>query len=1112
MPNYKLWCAYSLVLLLFSVGVHAQQQLILRDVHLKPQQVRVFLTAGQGMNADLSLSQQGRLWLVQGDARVSSVREFTVLGPFKTPTDIQIALTKDYTHRNLFQLKLTEITKLNPTKIADYRLLFLASQLWYKNSQEPRQQAIKLLQQRLELTSKQSPLTDEIALSLAHMTRGIKDEIAWGYLNKAAIETLVLKDELALLQSSITAQLDNHTLIAKQCQYLDYLSSARPNTLYHRFESIKANVKLAISLIEYTRHSLSLNDSKRLEEMAECHQVLPGINKETVTSSAKKLLDSAQLAVALSPELRLETNVFGGYWHYYNVTNEHVAAEKVARLAISEQHQVVDLSLLRDQYSRLATSLIRQGDLLSALYYLRLKLNLVNSAMSGEEQSAIYFNLAYNYRLLGEKALARRYFKRALAIDELTEGIVDWQLDKHCTSSGINTAMVISQLGILDRLDNNLARAYKMHLCARNVFSHTDQYYEIVAMLETAKDELSLGLIVESKVSAQQVLADPRVMQPQRLDALLVLLELAIIDRDNESVEQLTEEMSRRLGYQNIYQSSNLEQAISNYPVRQIQFFELLVRYYSDNVYRADMIRIFGDKALSLIATINANIENTQAWSAAQYSLLSQYIDALFQKGAISHRAHYPKIFEILERYYSIDLTRERLKYVTNMTTPESADKLQRLWAARLDAQRAVISASSENRDLARSLADAANDQYRAFLMVKSEREIKPVINQSIKDIQRKMPVDDIFIRYFIDRRGSFSLVITKTHWSINPLADQAQIRKSTQAFMAQLDRRNYRQHIIDSDLSSILPLKLLRSGQYRRLIFVADDTLHKVPFSALNIGTANNHQYQPLINNVELIRAYSAQNYYLPLQHQSLSRIKKTAVVKDLVMFADPIFKSAVSNTAGQGRDMKFKQWLNQLPRLHHTAREAATISKLFSINSVITALEHQATNQFLMSDIARRAKILHIATHGYFNPKTPDIVGLVTAAQADDNGQSSGFLSLEELLSKPFYNDLVVISGCETMLGQYYKGSGNRSIIRGLLSQGATSVIGTLWQVADRPTAQFMTLFYRHLKQTRGNIAKALQLTKQQFAQYGRYRHPKYWAGFVLTSSHTPLVQGMD
>src|SRR5690606_24295433 len=125
------------------------------------------------------------------------------------------------------------------------------------------------------------------------------------------------------------------------------------------------------------------------------------------------------------------------------------------------------------------------------------------------------------------------------------------------------------------------------------------------------------------------------------------------------------------------------------------------------------------------------------------------------------------------------------------------------------------------------------------------------------------------------------------------------------------------------------------------------------------------------------------------------------------------------------------------------------------------------------LASAPVRNARILHLATHGYFQSTGSDNVGLVLATINERNERVPGFVTLTELFSHHFNNELVVISGCDTAMGMQLAGEGMMGVTRGFLAQGAHHVISTLWPVSDRASAQFMSLFYRNLRED-GSVAQ--------------------------------------
>ena len=92
----------------------------------------------------------------------------------------------------------------------------------------------------------------------------------------------------------------------------------------------------------------------------------------------------------------------------------------------------------------------------------------------------------------------------------------------------------------------------------------------------------------------------------------------------------------------------------------------------------------------------------------------------------------------------------------------------------------------------------------------------------------------------------------------------------------------------------------------------------------------------------------------------------------------------------------------------------------------------------------------------------------------------------------------ELVVLSACETGLGQIKRGEGIVGIGKGFSYAGARSLVTTLWRVNDNTTAKFMPLFYENLKNKQPKD-EALWQAKKTFIQTNRDAHPFFWAGYI-------------
>ena len=166
---------------------------------------------------------------------------------------------------------------------------------------------------------------------------------------------------------------------------------------------------------------------------------------------------------------------------------------------------------------------------------------------------------------------------------------------------------------------------------------------------------------------------------------------------------------------------------------------------------------------------------------------------------------------------------------------------------------------------------------------------------------------------------------------------------------------------------------------------------------------------------------------------------------------------------------------------------------------------------------------QLMHIATHGYFladadlqggdalgveaeNAKNNPLLrsGLILAGAAKDeqnidlSSNDNGILTAYEAMNLNLEGtDLVVLSACETGLGDVKAGEGVYGLQRAFLVAGANAMIMSLWKVDDAATQQLMTNFYTNWAKG-GSKVKAFKQAQQQLAL--KYKEPYYWGAFVM------------
>lgn len=167
----------------------------------------------------------------------------------------------------------------------------------------------------------------------------------------------------------------------------------------------------------------------------------------------------------------------------------------------------------------------------------------------------------------------------------------------------------------------------------------------------------------------------------------------------------------------------------------------------------------------------------------------------------------------------------------------------------------------------------------------------------------------------------------------------------------------------------------------------------------------------------------------------------------------------------------------------------EAKSLKWVFPESEILTGAN--ATKKKVVED-AGKFQIVHIASHGQFDPADPLMSGLFLAPSEG----TDGVLRAKEVFSMILSADLVTLSACQTGLGKVTKGDEIIGLNRAFLSSGAHSLLSTLWRVDDMASAVLVKHFYRELQST----SKAEALRKAQLIVKRRFPHPAYWAGFTL------------
>jgi CHAT domain-containing protein len=187
-------------------------------------------------------------------------------------------------------------------------------------------------------------------------------------------------------------------------------------------------------------------------------------------------------------------------------------------------------------------------------------------------------------------------------------------------------------------------------------------------------------------------------------------------------------------------------------------------------------------------------------------------------------------------------------------------------------------------------------------------------------------------------------------------------------------------------------------------------------------------------------------------------------------------------------------------LSRLLSTRREAESIMAVTPAGRRLKAIDFDASRTMAMNPTLAQHRIVHFATHGFLDSKHPELSGLVLSLVNKQGRPVDGFLNLQDIYNLSLPVDLVVLSACETALGEEINGEGIVGLTRGFMYAGATRVIASLWNVSDEATSELMTRFYRAMEVQHLTPAAALRQAQIQMWKQNRWAPAYYWAAFQI------------
>ncbi len=282
--------------------------------------------------------------------------------------------------------------------------------------------------------------------------------------------------------------------------------------------------------------------------------------------------------------------------------------------------------------------------------------------------------------------------------------------------------------------------------------------------------------------------------------------------------------------------------------------------------------------------------------------------------------------------------------------------------------------------------------------------------------------------------------------------------------------------------------------------------------YNQLNLNTLYNRQEKKYLNQkLQIIQVASTRDLVI-----TKNKNKKTTY-NTIYLFGNPTFDNDTAKAEERG-------FFNDLPG---AAAEVTEISKIEGLQTVLKTGKY--VTEAAVKSLYNPA-VLHIATHGYYEKNiiadATDEITLLKKKQADPMlrsglvlsgggtfiaavergaGRNAATTAIDDGILTAFEaqnlhldsTELVVLSACQTGLGEVVTGEGVYGLQRGFQIAGAKYLIMSLWNVNDETTRLLMTTFYKTWAKTK-DIRKSFELAQKAVKK--KYPQPQYWGAFVL------------
>jgi CHAT domain-containing protein len=690
-------------------------------------------------------------------------------------------------------------------------------------------------------------------------------------------------------------------------------------------------------------------------------------------------------------------------------------AEQLYQRALAIYEKLAPNSLqVATTLNNLGNVAANRGDLARAEQYYQQALAIYEKLAPNSLQVASTLhnlgNVAYSR---GDLAAAERYLQQALAIRE------------KLAPNSLQLATTLNNLGTVARNRGDLAAAEQLYQQALAIEENlAPNSLEVASTLGNLGNvAYSRGDLARAEQYYQQALAIYEKLAPNSLDVATTLQSFAILARRQKNYPQAEQHLARALA---IYETQRT--AVQD-PETKTAFAE---RYF--NAYTLQALLALDQQ------------QPQQAALALERSRARTLAELMFTR-ALPVPTNAPQALkdliaqqEQLQRDFLLLARQQR------QTDPDDTNALQHLQAM-----------SRELADRQRQLDRQLREQFPAYADLLNPQP--PAIPQ----LQAALDANTVLLYHaFADKELLIVAVSRQTVRGYRVKVDPRTLEKDLAEF-----QRLVAKPPLERTASERRKLPALGQRLYAALIKPAEPSLknattvllcpegalNQLPWGALIVAVDKQGRPTYWVERVALGITLSAGVY---LQAEAVRPAPRGVAIAAVSQYRNPQGSQGASVVTLTRRSGSA---LNDLPDLPLVKQETARLKQALNNLGVVAVQEGDATPA-RVRQIAQQARVVHFACHARADNVDPLGSGLLLAPAGSD----AGLLTAADVVSKwRLRADVVMLSACETAVGQVRRYEGMFGLARAFLFAGARSVGASLWRVDDVSTAQLMGAFYR-------------------------------------------------